>query len=309
MECRSKFTVKKGTPEEQSVPCGRCPICKSKTRQHWIMRLKEERRASENGYFVTLTYDQEHQPHLSPNGELCNVAEDSPTCYGCEGTPTLWNNHMSEFIKHLRTYQEREYVKMRKQGIRIERWKIRFYGVGEYGELTNRPHYHILIFNMYDSLKARLNSMPDPKTKKWSNIWNKGIVTCELVTDKRIGYVTKYMMDKDQYPKGAMRPQVRQSQGIGKQYIDRAKDWHLENEKLYTISGGSRASLHRYYKDKIFAENPEALERARMDSVKATSKKDKTNPDATFLERLDTDRAQRDQEHYSIKVRSKKRKL
>lgn len=38
------------------VPCGKCLICLSNRRKDWAFRLMQEKKVSESGYFVTLTY-------------------------------------------------------------------------------------------------------------------------------------------------------------------------------------------------------------------------------------------------------------
>lgn len=67
---------------------------------------------ADSSYFVTLTYDKEHLP---TGGSLC-VA------------------HWRDFMKRLRYHSGQD--------------GLRFFAVGEYGELSWRPHYHAALFGM-----------------------------------------------------------------------------------------------------------------------------------------------------------------
>lgn len=72
--------------------------------------------------FVTLTYGDEKLPAISAS---------SQTCSNLPGT--LVPKHLQDWLKRLRKA--------------VEPSKIRFFAVGEYGDETQRPHYHAAIFN------------------------------------------------------------------------------------------------------------------------------------------------------------------
>ena len=74
------------------------------------IRLEHESMFHENTWFVTATYADEYLP------------------YG----GSLNHNHISEMIRGLRD--------------KLRPIKIRFFGVGEYGGILGRPHYHFIIF-------------------------------------------------------------------------------------------------------------------------------------------------------------------
>ncbi len=95
----------------QMVPCGSCIGCRTAQARQWAVRMMHESRGHESNLFVTLTLDDEH---LNENRELCP-------------------KDFSGFIKSLRKTQERRFS---------------FFGCGEYGEHTNRPHYHALLFGI-----------------------------------------------------------------------------------------------------------------------------------------------------------------
>lgn len=91
------------------VPCGKCPSCLTNKRSEWIFRLQQEWKHSTSAKFITLTYDEQHNP-----GELRK--ED-----------------LQKFMKRLRKHEKSK--------------GIRYYACGEYGTKYGRPHYHIILFN------------------------------------------------------------------------------------------------------------------------------------------------------------------
>lgn len=90
--------------------CGQCLPCRIDRRRMWTCRLMLEARKHESSFFLTLTYNKENLPYGS----------------------TLVPKHLQDYLKRLRYHLD---------GVRI-----RFYGVGEYGERRGRPHYHLVVF-------------------------------------------------------------------------------------------------------------------------------------------------------------------
>lgn len=105
---------------ESPVPCGRCPECRAGHSAGWAFRILQEFKSetTTSAHFLTLTYDESELPRNS------------------KGYPTLDKHHVQAFIKRLRKYS-------RKKG----NSRIRYYAAGEYGGQTERPHYHLIIFN------------------------------------------------------------------------------------------------------------------------------------------------------------------
>jgi hypothetical protein len=113
MLCKNPF-YKDGIP----FGCGQCTPCRINKRRLWTHRIVLESKLHRANSFVTLTYDKDHIPL-----KLCNDGK-------VRGE--LQPDHLSGFVKRLR----RKY----------EPLKLRFLGVGEYGDETQRPHYHLALF-------------------------------------------------------------------------------------------------------------------------------------------------------------------
>ncbi len=126
--------------------------------------------------------------------------------------------------------------------------KIRYYAVGEYGSQSQRPHYHILIFNMHNEV-----------TLKTNEIWDKGFIHTGEVNGKTINYSLKYMM-KDQFQGHkqhrafvTMSTGLKKDQAIGYKYLELNKSYHLKNQTLLTKDiNGNTIPLPRYYTTRIF---------------------------------------------------------
>lgn len=145
------------------IPCGQCVGCRLEKSRQWAMRCLHEKRLHKENCFVTLTYANEHLP---PAG-------------------TLVKRDLSLFMKRLRN----EFGD-----------GIRFYGCGEYGDVTRRPHYHVILFNFaltdrkfYKNTKGghRLDT-----SATLERIWGRGFCTVGDVTFDSAAYVARYVMKK-----------------------------------------------------------------------------------------------------------------
>lgn len=147
--------------------CGQCLPCRVNRRRVWTHRLILEATCWPDNAFVTLTYDDEHLPK---DGSL------NP-------------KHMQQFLKDVRRA--------------LEPQRIRFFGVGEYGEQSWRPHYHLAMFNMrscsrgFSSWRTRGSvtsccSICDLVRK----VWNRGNVFLGTLEPQSAGYVAGYVTKK-----------------------------------------------------------------------------------------------------------------
>lgn len=103
----------------QVYGCGQCIPCRINRRRIWTHRLMLEGALHEEKCFVTLTYSDEALPLGG----------------------TLVPEHLRDWLKRLRRA--------------IEPRKVRYYGCGEYGDETKRPHYHVCLFGYPNCVYGR----------------------------------------------------------------------------------------------------------------------------------------------------------
>lgn len=197
-----------------NIPCGRCPVCVKRRISGWSIRLQKEAGVSTSAYFVTLTYGTDNVP-ITKNGWL-----------------TLQKTHLQDFFKRLRYYEQ-------KQG-------IKYYAVGEYGTKKKRPHYHIILFNA--------------ERENIAKAWTFGEIHIGQVTPASTGYTLKYISkEKQTTVPNDDRQKIFSimSKGLGKAYTEDKKNikWHtdsLEDRYYIPAGGGTKASMPRYYREKIY---------------------------------------------------------
>lgn len=144
----------KGIP----FPCGQCLPCRINKRRVWSTRLWLETMShADNLPMLTLTY---HPDDL----------------------PLTWDNRMTLCKKDIQ-----HYIK----GLRNKGYKFRYYCVGEYGEHTHRPHYHLLVFGVSPLC------LPDFVADWHHGLVDVGYDTSFEAIQYTAGYVTKKFVKKD----------------------------------------------------------------------------------------------------------------
>ena len=132
--------------------------------------------------------------------------------------------------------------------------KIKYYLCGEYGGTSNRPHYHIILFNA--------------EVKNIEAAWQRGNTHYGEVSGASIGYTLKYMSKVSRIPmhkNDDRQPEFSlMSKGLGQNYLtENMQGWHkadLLNRVHMVLPDGKKVAMPRYYKDKLYTEN----ERARI---------------------------------------------
>ena len=228
-------------------PCGKCGNCLELKRQEWSYRCQQETLASASSYVVTLTYSPEEMPYIPDHesGEL---------------KPTLIKDDLKLFIRRLRQAKERKLhaipdtpefnLVKRRRATRIWNLPIRYYGVGEYGSETKRPHYHVILWNVPPSIMEKMEQIwgnYDRKTKTWVS---KGLYKTDELSPQAITYCLKYLITKEDHDKTDViqKPFALMSRnpGIGYQWLFKNAKYRPETIKL---PGGAVMPVPRYYKE------------------------------------------------------------
>ncbi|AXH76706.1 MAG: replication initiator protein [Microviridae sp.] len=128
------------------LPCGSCLGCRLANALSWAVRCTLEHSTHDYSNWLTLTYDEAHVPK------------------------TLDRAHLQRFLRRVR--------KISSPG------RVRFFGCGEYGETTGRPHYHLLLWG------------PTRSDADLQRCWPHGHIKFAEVTPQRIAYTAGYVVKK-----------------------------------------------------------------------------------------------------------------
>lgn len=133
--------------------CGRCLHCRINKAREWTHRLLLEQRLHSDSCFVTLTYNEWHLPE---DGKVCKET-------------------VQKFMKRLRK--------------RAHPRKLRYYCIGEYGDVSSRPHYHFALFGLDGQLEGSMIK------KAWRDIDDEeiGFVYVGDLSKDSARYMTKYI--------------------------------------------------------------------------------------------------------------------
>jgi hypothetical protein len=153
-----------GDSREIKIPCRQCLSCRLNRSSEWQTRLIHEGKQHRSKIFLTLTYDDENLP-----------------LHG-----SLQTRDLQLFIKRLRKA--------------VAPLKIRYYGVGEYGDTTRRAHYHAIIFG-WEPFDGRLHTLGSAGDKLYvsdfiSRLWTKGHHLYSPASEGTMGYVARYSVKK-----------------------------------------------------------------------------------------------------------------
>lgn len=243
---------------EVTVPCGRCIGCRLEKSRQWAMRCTHEASLHKENCFLTLTYDNYNCP---PDGSL-NLTD------------------IQLFMKRLRK--------------RFSDKKIRFFQCGEYGELHDRPHHHVILFGLdfHDKELCEIvhGGIPLYKSATLANIWPFGLHRIGGVTFESTAYVARYVMKKitgdeaEEHYQGRKPEYITMSRrpGIGHDWLLKYKDDVYPHDYV-VIRNGIKCKPPSYY-DKIFDKIQDEYS---LNKIKCIRKKEAIkNPDYNNPRRL-----------------------
>lgn len=225
------------------LPCGQCIACRLARSRDWATRCVHEAKLHEESSFLTLTYDDAHLP---ANGSL--VPE-----------------HLTNFFKRLRKHYDGR--------------KIRYFACGEYGDKSQRPHYHCILFgcSFPNRKPVSTGKFPLYNDDSLSRIWGFGHAVIGDVTFESAAYCARYVCKKitgsgaaDHY--GARVPEFSRASnrpGIGADYFHKYYEDIATYGRVYS-RGGHFTKPPRYY-DKLASgydvEHLEAVKAKRVEDA------------------------------------------
>lgn len=166
------FTVDRSITIIQ-VPCGKCIGCRMDYSRSWADRMTYHVIGKKDySYFLTLTYDDVHLDDLehSDNYDLYSTNLD----------------HVSAFIKKLRN--------------RFRDDHIDYFYSSEYGDNSFRPHYHMILYNLFipDLHFWKCNDNGDPiyTSEIIDKLWGRGFVTVSHFSWRGAAYTASYVEKK-----------------------------------------------------------------------------------------------------------------
>ncbi|QCQ84943.1 replication initiator protein [Blackfly microvirus SF02] len=240
------------------IPCGKCQGCLLERSRQWAMRCMHEKKMhlDKGSSFLTLTYDDQHLP------------KD----YGLD------KEELRLFMHRLR--------KARYPG-------VRFFACGEYGETLQRPHYHLLLFNvsfpdMVRNRDQREGQYAIHTSKELAKLWPFGQNFIGEVTFDSCAYVARYIAKKlksrdlvladgrtitrdPEFTLMSLRP------GLGTAYYE--KYGHEIHTHDSVVMRGHEVSPPRFYDDKLRKSDParyEEIKKLRRRRIMKLSKSDNT---------------------------------
>lgn len=207
------------------VPCGLCYPCLKRFQNDWRVRLLNE--------WLNLSISEQKKSRFL----TLTVA---PRYY------KLMLKNPAKMIKHFRDEYRRIFKK-----------SVRYWCITEYGDTTDRLHFHMLVFNT------------DASRSDFDSIWKYGIVNNRVINKKRIMYCISYITDGVD-PKTLLLPKERKpkvfcSPGLGKSYCtsvnrrNHVLDGARKRFNLTVNLGGYNYAMPRYYSNKIFTDEEKRL--------------------------------------------------
>lgn len=239
---RLQFQVTGSFGDALEIACGQCIGCRLERARQWSLRLMHEAQFHDQKAFITATYTDSSVPRGG----------------------SLSIDDYQRFLKRLRR--------------RISPQRVRFFGCGEYGDITFRPHYHLILFG-WDAPDKRLYSRstkgdgePLYTSQLLDDIWGLGSVRIGSVTQQSAGYVARYCVKKVTGTRaeahyGTRTPEFMTcSNGIGKQWFERYRTDLYPDD--FAVMKGRRYRVPEYYDRQLPEEELAELKAKRKERAR-----------------------------------------
>lgn len=249
--CLNPVTIRSPNKALITFDCGKCYQCLNKKRNQWTFRLLEELKISKGAIFLTMTYDEKYLP------------------YGSDSKSIYCVDDVQKFIR-----------KLRDENKKLTKNQVRYFLVGERGEINDRVHYHAIIFNLHKEVVTKI-----------PNIWMYGFVKIGDCTNASIHYTTKYVL-KNSIGNADTLMLCSRRPFLGHSYINKAKKhYHRQNLDIKAkMDFGKSVSMPRCIKSRIFDNktvklaNEKALRILDDDWLKHQKEFEKEGNDINILE-------------------------
>ena len=322
-------------PHRIFVRCGKCYDCQCHLRANFALRCWFEQKDSQDTYFLTLNYDDEHLAHLHaelPYEEAFTLARSISNKYSKlrrYDSFLLNKKDIQLFLRRLNyffsdKYGKFHYVKYvdkhgfinrkKKYDVRI---RVRYCAIGEYGDLHHRPHFHVLLFL---PIKLPVGAMNQIVSFLWT-FERPSAKQVGTVTPASINYVGKHQVKSCQ---GSVLQQKlapifslnsKYQGGIGRTGRDseQMKNNYFSNQKYFQTKDGYTVGIGRFF-SKYFHPDPFSEEEIielctkSFETAKLNYLKPYTN-DFEFIEIFSNLSQQFRREDYQRRVRYEQNRL
>ncbi len=257
---------KKNAVQEMEVACGQCLGCRVDYSLMWSIRIIHEASMHEYKHgnsWATLTYR---------DPEVC-TEQQYKDGHHIDRQGQLRPSHVSKFVRSLRKGNSDH--------------KIRYFYCGEYGDVNQRPHYHICIFNhsFHDQYLWRDDEGVYTYTsEELQRHWPWGFTTVAPLTLDNAAYTAGYVFKKITGKRATehylrcdsdgvaywLQPEyVRMSTGRGKPSGIGAGFYAKYSSDIFPadtspIPGyGERQLVPRYYQNILAEQNPKMLDEVK----------------------------------------------
>lgn len=232
---------------EITIACGQCKDCRLKKSVDWAVRCTHEAKCHAENSFLTLTYNDAELP--------------------TDGS--LHKPHLQKFFKRLRSRTGKE---------------IRYFACGEYGDTTNRAHYHVCLFGHDFGDKKQFKRSGEHilyTSKILTELWGHGNTSIGELNFETAAYTARYSMKKivgkgcKKYVKldeetGEIIPLIQPfavmslKPAIGRTWLEKFHGDIYNADKDFLILRGKKLKPPTYY-DKIY----DLIDHDRLSAIKS----------------------------------------